>query len=334
VKKKIVVAALVVSVAVLAGAGLWLAQRKSGSSDSLLLYGNVDIREVALAFNGSERIVELAAREGDRVSAGQELGRLDTRALVLRADQARAQIGVQEQALLRLRNGSRPQEVAQARASVQAARAEADLARQQLARLMTTSRNSGGRAVSREEIDVAQARVHTTEAQLASMRESAGLVVAGARPEDIAQAQAQLAAVRADLALREYQLSEAKLSSPVDAVVRSRLMEPGEMATPQRPVYTLAITHPKWVRAYVSEPQLGLIRPGQPATVLTDSHPGQHLRGTVGYLSSVAEFTPKTVQTEELRTSLVYEVRINVDDPDDKLRLGMPATVRLLRSEP
>ena len=101
------------------------------------------------------------------------------------------------------------------------------------------------------------------------------------------------------------------------------------MASPQRPVYTLAITDPKWVRAYVAEADLGRIRPGMAATLSTDSHPGQPLAGKVGYISSVAEFTPKTVQTEELRSSLVYEVRVLADDTEDRLRLGMPATVRL-----
>jgi len=101
------------------------------------------------------------------------------------------------------------------------------------------------------------------------------------------------------------------------------------MASPQRPVFTLAITDPKWVRAYVAEPDLGRIKPGMPATLSTDSHPGEALDGKIGYISSVAEFTPKTVQTEELRSSLVYEVRVLVDDTNDRLRLGMPATVRI-----
>jgi HlyD family secretion protein len=112
-------------------------------------------------------------------------------------------------------------------------------------------------------------------------------------------------------------------------VVRARLLEPGDMASPQRPVFTLAITQPKWVRAYVAEPSLGRIKPGMKASVSTDSAPGRAIPARVGYISSVAEFTPKTVQTEELRTSLVYEVRFLVDDPDDQLRLGMPATVHL-----
>jgi HlyD family secretion protein len=101
------------------------------------------------------------------------------------------------------------------------------------------------------------------------------------------------------------------------------------MASPQRAVYALAITDPKWVRAYVSEVDLGRIKPGMSASVTTDSHPAEPVRGRVGFISSMAEFTPKTVQTEELRTSLVYEVRIFVEDASNRLRLGMPATVRI-----
>ena len=101
------------------------------------------------------------------------------------------------------------------------------------------------------------------------------------------------------------------------------------MASPQKPVFNLAITDPKWVRAYVSEPDLGKIHPGMIASVSVDSFPDRHFEGWVGFISPVAEFTPKAVQTEELRTSLVYEVRVFVKDPSDELRLGMPATVHL-----
>jgi HlyD family secretion protein len=138
-----------------------------------------------------------------------------------------------------------------------------------------------------------------------------------------------LQVANAELALLSQQLADAQLRAPVDAIVRSRLLEPGDMASPQRPAYALAITSPKWVRAYIAEIDLGHVRPGQQAQVFTDSHPDQPIKGRVGYISSVAEFTPKTVQTQDLRTSLVYEIRINVDDPDNRLRLGMPATVHL-----
>ena len=101
------------------------------------------------------------------------------------------------------------------------------------------------------------------------------------------------------------------------------------MASPQKPVYSLAITDPKWIRAYVSEPDLGKVQPRMKASIMVDSFPDQRFEGWVGFISPVAEFTPKSVQTSELRTSLVYEVRVFVSDPTDVLRLGMPATVYL-----
>jgi len=327
--RKPLIAAALVALAAAAAAGWWHFGRPAAPSDRIVLYGNVDLRQVSLAFNGTERVAELAAREGDRVRAGQVLGRLDTRALALRVAQSQARIGVQEQALLRLKTGSRPEEVAQASAQVAAAQADADLAQQQLARLQAIGQTTAGRAVSQQDLDSAQARRKVALAQLDNARKAQQLVVAGPRREDIAQAQAQLESARADLALMNHQLQEAELRSPIDAVVRARLLEPGDMASPQRPAFTLAITDPKWVRAYVAEPDLGRVRPGQAASVTTDSHPGQPIAGRVGYISSVAEFTPKTVQTEELRSSLVYEIRVMVDDRDDRLRLGMPATVTL-----
>ena len=142
-------------------------------------------------------------------------------------------------------------------------------------------------------------------------------------------AEAQLRVLQAKLALLQHQIEQGQLMAPAAAVVRSRLLEPGDMASPQRPVFALALTRPKWLRVYVSEVDLGRIAPGMAAEVFTDSHPEQPIDGVVGYISSVAEFTPKSVQTEALRTSLVYEVRVRVEDPQDVLRLGQPATVKL-----
>ena len=167
------------------------------------------------------------------------------------------------------------------------------------------------------------------EAMQAAKEQALKLAVAGPRKEDIAQAEAQLRGDEAQVALLRQQLTDAELIAPGKAVVRARLMEPGEMATPQTPVFSLAVIDPKWVRAYVSEPDLGKVHPGMNASVMVDSFPDDRFAGWVGFVSPVAEFTPKTVQTEELRTSLVYEVRVFVQDRDDVLRLGMPATVYL-----
>ena len=325
--KKSLVALLVV--AIIAGGAVWYFTRPKADADQFTLYGNVDIRQVSLAFEGSDRVAEMRVQEGDPVKAGQVLALLDTRVLALQAAQSEAQIGVQEQALLKLHNGARPEEIAQARAQVASAQADADLANQQLKRLQGIAASTGGKGVSQQDMDSAVSKVRNTQAQLENRRKALQLEQVGPRKEDIGQAEAQLNVSRAELALLKHHIAQAELKAPQDAVVRARLLEPGDMASPQRPAYTLALTDPKWVRVYVTEPQLGLLKPGQAARVTTDSHPDQPMEGQVGYISSVAEFTPKNVETKDLRTSLVYEVRVLVKDPQNRLRLGMPATVQI-----
>lgn len=325
--KKLIGIAIVVAVGLAAGAWYW--SRPAANDKELVLYGNVDLRQVALAFPASERVARVLAEEGQKVQAGQVLAELDTRGLRLRLTEAGAQAAAQQQVLARLKAGTRPEELAQSRARTAAAQAESELARQQLERVLAVQQDSNGRAVSQQDIDAARARARSAQAALEQARQGQELARHGPRREDIAQAQAQLDAANAAIALLQYQLGEATLKAPVNAVVRARLMEAGDMASPQRPVYTLAIADPKWVRTYVRESDLGRIKPGAAASISIDSQPGKTLAGKIGYISSVAEFTPKTVQTEELRTALVYEVRVLAEDKADVLRMGMPATVRI-----
>jgi HlyD family secretion protein len=327
--KRIVIG--VVSVLALIGVLVYFLQSDRGS-DVLVLQGNVDLRQIELPFADSERIAAVLVEEGTQVKAGQVLARLDTARLIPKMHQAQARIASQSEALRRLTNGARTEEVAQARAAVAAAEAEAANAKSQFDRLRGISDASSGRAVSQQDLDAASAALRMGDARLENSRKSLQLTLAGPRVEDIAQAQAQLEGAQAELALLDRQLQDAELRAPVDAIVRSRLMEPGELATPQRPVFSLAVSSPKWVRAYVPEANLSRLELGDAAHITSDSHPDAPLNGTLRFISSVAEFTPKTVQTEELRTSLVYEVRILVDDPEDKMRLGMPATVRFDKS--
>jgi HlyD family secretion protein len=322
--------------AVIAGAaGLaWWFTRPKTESTELVLYGNVDLRQVQLAFNNSERIAEVKAKEGDRVRKGEVLARLDTSRLEPMVAQAEAQLAAQNEVFKRLRSGSRPEEIAQARANVTSAEADAANARRQYDRLkklgtVQLSDKSEVRAVSQEDVDNSKAALAVAEAKLIVQQKALDLAVLGPRREEVDEAEARFRGNKAQLDLLKQQLADARLLAPVDAVVRTRLMEPGEMATPQKPVFALAIITPKWVRAYVSEPDLGKVQEGMKASIVVDSFPGRRFEGWVGFISPMAEFTPKAVQTEELRTSLVYEVRVFVNDPDNGLRLGMPATVHL-----
>jgi HlyD family secretion protein len=256
---------------------VWWFTHRERPSQELTLYGNVDLREVDLAFNNNERIFRVLVTEGDRVHRGQVLARVDTSRLAPQVAQAEANVALDS---VNLAN-----------------------ARDQYQRNMSLSRNSGGRGVARQDVDNMKAAFD---------------VQAARRQADAAQ-----------LALLRQELADAVLVSPADATVRTRIMEPGEMASPTRPVFSLALTDPKWVRVYVSETDLGKLHPGMAATISVDAFPGKRFPGWIGFISPSAEFTPKSVETEDLRTSLVYEVRVFVKDPADALRLGMPATVHV-----
>ncbi|MCB1954998.1 MAG: efflux RND transporter periplasmic adaptor subunit [Rhodocyclaceae bacterium] len=316
---------LVLALAAAAGA-LWWQARPPAPEGPLTLHGNVDFRQASIPFNATERIEAILVEEGARVTRGEVLARLDTARLRPQLAQAEAAVLAQEAVVARLENGTRKEEIAQARASLAAAEAAAANASAQFQRRQSLGPIA---AVSQQDIDQARAAADTARAQVEVARNALSLALLGPRPEDLAQARAQLQGQQAQLALLRQQLADAELKAPFDAVVQARLMEPGEMATPTKPVLSLATTGTKWIRAYVPESRLSRIHSGARAHIHVDSLPDRSLPGWVGFISSVAEFTPKTVQTEDLRSSLVYQVRVLTEDAGDALRLGMPATVTI-----
>jgi HlyD family secretion protein len=324
---------LIIAILVLAAAGMtaWWLLGHQPPRHELVLYGDVDLRQVELAFNDSERIASVFVQEGDRVHRGEILARLDTSRLEPEAAEAEATAAAQRAVVARLHHGSRPQEVAEARANAASARADAINALGQYQRQKTLAANA---IVSQQDLENARAALDVAKAKLDVAQKALDLAIAGPRQEDIAQAEAQLQADEAQAGFMRQQLADAQLVAPTDAVVRARLMEPGEMASPQKPVFSLAVIDPKWIRAYVAEADLGKLRMGMPASIAIDSFPDQRFHGWVGFVSPVAEFTPKNVETEELRTSLVYEVRIFAKDPSNQLHLGSPATVYVATNAP
>jgi HlyD family secretion protein len=299
--------------------------------DRLYLYGNVEIRQAHLALESPGRISAIHVQEGDRVAAGKVLAEVDARRYKARVTRAEAQVAAQEDVLDRLLAGSRPEEIAAARARVRAAEAALEEAR----KIFRRSRDlAQSQFVSQQQLDRHQAALDAARASLDAEKQMLALAIQGPRQEDIDAARATLAARRAELSLAREELADTRLTAPVGGVIRDRILEPGDMASPAKPVLTLALTSPLWIRAYVEEPDLGKIAPGMPAEVRTDSYPDKHYTGWVGYIAPTAEFTPKQVQTTELRSKLVYQVRIFVCDPQNELRLGMPATVTLTPGAP
>lgn len=329
-RKTIIPLAFIVAV-VAGGAGYWARHNGESAPAALTLYGNVDIRQVQLAFNGSERIEQMLAAEGERVKKGQLLARLDPQRLAQNVDMQQAQLAGQQQVLARLLAGSRPEEIGKAQADAEAAGVDATNAERTYQRLKALVAQQ---FVAQQQADNARAVADGAQARLKAARETLRLAVLGPRKEDIAAARAAVQANQAALALARKQLSDASLYAPADGTIQDRILEPGDMATPQRPVYTLALTDPVWVRAYVPGPDLGKLKPGMRAEIGTDSFPGKHYRAWVGYISPSAEFTPKAVETTEVRTSLVYQVRFFVCNPQNELRLGMPATVNIALGQP
>jgi len=297
------------------------------SSDELVLYGNVDIREADLAFNIAGRVEKMLVEEGDTVESGQLLATLETGIYDADVEAANAEVAAKKAALNMLLAGSRPEEIKKARDNTQAIQAQLDDAS---AILKRTQQLTKSRVVPLQQLDSDQARVNNLEAQLRAAQQELSLAVQGPRQEDIDQARAQLSVSEAQLQLALRRLDYTGLHAKEGGVINTRIVEPGAVVQANSPVYTLALTDPVWVRTYVGEPDLGRLRPGTKAEITTDSRPDHPFEGWVGFISPVAEFTPKTVETPQLRTSLVYRLRVYVKNSDGNLLQGMPVTVRLM----
>lgn len=234
---------VILFIAGMLGVGTWLVLTRQGKapSDSIVIYGNVDIRQVELAFNANERIAEMAVQEGDIVKKGQLIATLDRERLEHAVERAKARAGAQQEIVAKLVAGSRPEEIRKARADVEAAEAEALNAGTTYRRLMLLAAKD---LIAKQDEDDARAANESAKARLKAAKEALELVVAGPRKEDIEAARAELKASEAEVAVAERELSYAYLYAPSDGIIQVRIMEPGDMASPQKPVYTLAINDP------------------------------------------------------------------------------------------
>lgn len=330
-RKKIIIAIVPLVLIVIIVLLWWRANHEESDGTTLQLYGNVDIREAQLAFNSSEHITEIRVQEGDRVTKGQLLARLHTELLDAQLAEAEATLLSQQQTVAKLEAGSRPEEINKGQAEFEAARARAKSTRDSYKRIVRLLEK---KLTSAEDVENAQSLADVAQAQMEASKQALALLQAGPRKEDIAVARAQLAARKAGLVRAQQQLEDANLYAPAGGIIRNRILEPGDMAFPTTPVLTLAFIEPVWVRAYLPEPMMGKVPLGAKALIYTDSYRDKTYQGWVGYISPTAEFTPKNVQTPELRTRLVYSVRVYACNAQGELRLGMPATVTIALNQP
>ena len=312
----------------ISGAVFLYFKEDTSESDVIKLYGNVEIRQVLLGFRVPGRLDEIYFEEGENVKEGELLGILDPVPYEIKCAESNALLLEAEANLEKMRSGSRAEEIRQAQANREQTRASLELAETEFNRL---ARLYSENAVSKNDLDRATSNRDSLRAQLESASASLALIRQGYRSEDIKSAQAAVELAVAQVNYASVSLQDTKLYSPSSGTILTRITEPGTIVATGQPVYALALKKPIQVRAHVSEQQLGLVRLGMKGKIYTDSHP-QPIEGTLNFIASEAEFTPKQVQTPELRTSLVYRVRLLVEEnPDERLKNGMPVTIEIIK---
>jgi HlyD family secretion protein len=389
VKKKILIPVLGLVALGVAGAVI-LRNSKHADDGRLMVSGNIELNEVNIAFKTSGRLIERTVDEGDTVKEGQTIARLDREQLLRQREQAvaalasaqsqleqaqtavnwqresltadlaqrRADLAAQEARLSELRNGSRPQEIQEARAAVDNAAAELERARKDWDRAQTLYKNDD---ISTSQFDQYRNRFESAGAMLKQARERYALVEAGPRQEVVAAAssqverarasiqaaqantlevkrreqeistrQAEVERARAQIGLIDSQLADTVAISPVGGVVLVKSADVGEVLAPGTSVVTVGdIDHP-WLRGYINERDLGRVKTGSKVKITTDSFPGKVYWGKLSFIASEAEFTPKQIQTQEERVKLVYRIKIVVDNPQHELKSNMPADAEIV----
>jgi HlyD family secretion protein len=300
--------------------------RKPAPTNQLTLSGNIEAHESLVSFKVQGRIIDLPVEEGQRVEQGALLARLEDADYRQRVRVDEANVGVRESNLALTMAGTREQEI---KASEQAMLdAHADLQQKQIDADRAQKLYSKDE-VSTQERDLAATALKRAQAVYLSSQQKYNEAVEGSRKEDIAIARANVKQAQANLGLSRVDLDYTVLHAPAAGVITVREAELGEVVSPGTPVVTLADLDHIWLRAYIAETDLGRIRWGQDASVTTDTYPGKQYHGRISFISSTAEFTPKSVQTYKERVTLVYRIKIDIDNPNHELKPGMPADAHI-----
>ena len=307
-------------------------------ANTLRVSGHVEATEVQVSGDVGGRMVELRVSEGDRVAAGDVVARLDTRDVELQIQRVRAERAAADAQLRFIQRGPRTEDIRQAEAQADAARAEvaataADLksAETDLARFEALLAANAGSQKQRDDaktrVDIGRERERGARERARGADEVVARMRAGAVSEEIEGARARVAAADAQIAALEKMRTDATIASPTAGVVTQKLVDQGEVVAPRMPLVVVTDLDNAWANLFVPEPSIPRISLGQPAVVLTDA--GNRLEGKVTFVSPQAEFTPRNVQTADERSKLVYRVKVSVDNRQGVLKPGMPVDAEL-----
>ena len=323
-KKKLLISGTLILIAI----AVFLINRVSNKQEEgvLVLSGNVEVTDINLGFKTSGRIVELLVEEGQKINKGERLALLDNAELESLAEQNKAYLNETLAKLEELKAGSRPQELEQAKATVANAEAELIKAKNDLERYNALYKDE---LIAAQQMDNAKKAYDVALSQHKKDIETLSLVKEGPRKEDIKAAASRVEQARAALKATEEKLKDTVLYAPISGVVLKKNVEPGETVSAGLPVYTIGDLANPWIKIYVKEDRLGLVKLGQKAEVKVDTYPKKIYEGMVTFISSEAEFTPKNVQTQEERVKLVFGIKVSVKNINDELKPGMPADVKI-----
>jgi HlyD family secretion protein len=319
---------IIIGAVVLTSIGAFAIYRTTLAADNsgaILASGTVEATQAELGFQVSGRLETIGVREGDRVTGGAQIASLEQSELLAQRLVAQAQVEANKAMLAELTAGSRREEIAKARASLAVATEKRDLAQRDVERLTPLAEQS---LVSRQAFDQQRTQLSMSQGEVAKANEELQILVTGPRAEKIAAQRATLAQAQATVERIDAQLSQTVLKAPFSGTVTVRHREPGEALSPGNPVLTVRNFDDRWVRVYIPGDEVGRLTLGQAASITGDANPDKKYNGTISYIASVAEFTPRNVQSTKDRVKLVYEVRVRVaGDTNVDLKPGLPADV-------
>jgi HlyD family secretion protein len=300
--------------------------RKVDAVNLITLSGNIEAHESLISFKVQGRVIELPIEEGQSVTEGTLLARLEDADYRQRVRTDEASVHVRESSLALTEAGTREQEIKAIQQNM--LDAQADLDQKKLDNIRAQNLHAKDE-ISTHDRDIAATALKRAEAVYHATQQRYNEAVEGSRKEDIALANANLKQAKANLGLSRVNLSYTILRAPSAGIITVRQAELGEVVSPGTPIVTLADLDHIWLRAYIAETDLGRVHWGQDVTVTTDTYPGKQYHGRISFISSSAEFTPKNVQTYKERVTLVYRIKIEIDNPNHELKPGMPADAHI-----